>query len=164
MNTLPASVQEQVREYDEFAHTYFVTEDTLTRVHEITPTGEEVVSYIQRITSPPSMGFIEFVEKDFLPKTPFTKKLFILRVGCSSCKKPWVWMAKEAYRYACIGEAEEIEYDNNPREDGTVDGEIHYDEQNPKRKTRYEKIADERYKRLMEALGQAEANLPADGL
>ena len=164
MNTLPASVQEQVREYDEFAHTYYIVENTLIRVYEITSTGEEVVSYIQRITSPPSMRFREFVEKEFLPKTPFTTKLFILHEGSVSWKKPWIWMAKEAYRYACIGEAEEIEHANNPREDGTVDGEIRYDEQNPRRKTRYEKNADERYKRMMEALGQAEANRPADGL
>ena len=90
MNTLPASVQEQVREYDKFVRTYFITENTLIRVYEITPTGEEVVSYIQRITQPPSMGFIEFVEKEFMPKTPFTKKLFILREGSFSCKKPWI--------------------------------------------------------------------------
>ena len=34
----------------------------------------------------------------------------------------------------------------------------------PQRKTQREEIADERYKRWMEALGQAEANRSVDGL
>ena len=161
MNTLPEYVQERLNEYDNFVNTYYVSENKLTRVYEMTPTGEETVSYIQRKTSPPSMRFIDFVEKVFIPKTPFTKKPFILREGCT-WEEMYVHMAKQDYHYTCIGEAEVIEYVNNPRKDGTVDDEVHFARQIPKRKTLREKIADEKYKRWMEALRYVEANRATD--
>ena len=127
MNTLPASVQEQLREYDEFAHTNHVAKDKIICVYEMTPTGEEVASYIQIKTPHPTMGFLEFVEKVFMLETPFTEEPIIQHIGRFSMKRSWVWMAEYAYRNTCIGEEEVSScYDDNPREDGTVDVKIHF--------------------------------------
>ena len=143
MNTLPASVQEQLREYDEYASTHFVAKSTLICVYEMTPTGEEVEGYIQVKRSAPTMSFLEFVEKVFMPETPFMEKLIIPCKGCLRWKRSWVWMAKQAYRRTCIGENEVSSYDDNPREDGTVDVKIHVTEPTSKQKTQHEEVADE---------------------
>lgn len=151
MNTLPPDVQARFNEYDEYVRTHYGAGNKITRVYETTPTGEVTVRHIQRKTFAPSMSFREYVERIFIPKTPFTKRPFILRENCD-WKNMYVSMAKRAFHYTCMCEDVMIEWIKNPRKDGTVDEEIHQTGPVLKRKTLREKVAEEKFNRLYAAV------------
>ena len=153
MNTLPETLQRTLIDHHNSIN--YNPVDRVTRAHIATPEGEEIC-YLQMKSDPPSESFLDFVENTFIPKTPFSIKPFILREGCT-WESMYATMAMRAFDHACVPEPKVIRWIKNPRKDGSVDEERFYDSDFAPRKSLRERVAEYRFKLLMERIAFEEA-------